>query len=180
MMPQPAPRTHTALIVSLCVNLLLAGVIAMAAVRHFMQPPEPPIAAQAAQPPERAQMRQLLSPRFLSHVVPEQAVKIREIVDAHHEKMNHLKVESNAARREVLALFGAPVLDKEGLTKALARTQVADAAVLSEVMLVTAEIAPILTPEQRKKAADWHEHHMMGGAMMGWLPGPDDHPHGRD
>ena len=183
MTPQPAPRTHTALIVSLCVNLLLAGVIAMAAVRHFTEQPEPPVAAAPVQPPERGQMRQLLSPRFLSHVAPDQAVKIRDIVDAHREKLDHLKVEANAARREVLTLFGAPVLDKDALVKALARTQLADAAVETEVMHISAEIAPILPPAQRKQAADWHGHHMMGGGgMMGWHPGPDDHPHdhGRD
>ncbi len=174
MITQPAPRTNIALIVSLCVNLLLAGVIAMAAYRHWTQPPEAP--SISSLPPERAQMRQLLSPRFLSHVAPDQAVKIRDIVDAHREKLDRLKVEANAARREVLTLFGTPVLDKDALTKALARTQIADAAVEAEVMHISAEIAPVLTPEQRKKAGDWHGHHMMG--MMGWHPGPDgDHPH---
>ena len=45
MITQPAPRTNIALIVSLCVNLLLAGVIATAAYRHFTQPPEAPMFA---------------------------------------------------------------------------------------------------------------------------------------
>jgi len=179
MLPQSAPRTSLALIVSLCVNLLLAGVIAMAAVRHFTAPPRGPMMAPqaGAQPPERAQLRQLLSPRFLSHIAPDQADKIRDIVDAHREKLDHLKVEANAARREVLSLFGAPAVNQDALAKALARTQIADAAVETEVMAICTQIAPILTPEQRKKAADWHGHHVWG---EGWHPGRGDGPKDRD
>ncbi len=179
MSSQPAPRTNTALIVSLCVNLLLAGVIAMAVFRHFTQPPQAPFAAaqfSGQQPPERAQLRQLLSPRFLSHVAPEQAGKIRAVVDAHRDRLERLRLEANAARRDVLTIFGAPVLDKAALDKALLRLQRTDAAVETEVVRISAEIAPVLTPEQRKKAADWHGHHMMG--PMGWHPGHGDGPDG--
>jgi uncharacterized membrane protein len=180
MITQPAPRTNIALIVSLCVNLLLAGVIATAAYRHFTQPPESPMAAgqpPGQQPPERAQLRQLLSPRFITHMAPEQEGQIRQIVDAHRQKLDALKAEANAGRRDVLTLFSAPVLDKDALAKAFARTQAADAAVETEVMHISAEIAQVLTPEQRKKAADWRGHHMMGGGPMGWHPGTGD---GRD
>ncbi len=180
MSPPSAPRTSIALIVSLCVNLVLAGVIATAAFRHFTLPP-PPFGA--AQPPERAQLRQLLSPHFLSRVAPDQADKIRAIVDTHRDKLDRLKAEANAARRDVLSLFGAPALDKAALDKALLRVQLADAALETEVIHISAEIAPVLTAEQRKTAADWHGHHRMGGGpmgggMMGWHPGHDDGPDG--
>lgn len=181
MITQPAPRTNIALIVSLCVNLLLAGVIATAAYRHFTQPPEAPMFAgppPGQQPPERAQLRQLLSPHFLTRIAPDQAAKIRVIVDAHRQTVDHLKAEANAARRDVLTLYGAPGLDKDALTKALLRTQLADAAMEAEIMRVAAEIAPVLSPEQRKKAADWRSQHMMGGGPMGWHPGLGNGPDG--
>jgi len=170
------PTASIALIVSLCVNLLLAGVIATAAVRFFHHPPLPP-GPFSLQPPERAQLRQLLSPRFLSHMAPEQGEKIRAIVDAHRATLDRLKSEANAGRREVLMRFAAPNVDKDGLVKALARTQIADAAVETEVMRICAEIAPILTPEQRKKAADWRGHHAWVG---GWHPDRDDRPRDRE
>jgi Spy/CpxP family protein refolding chaperone len=166
MTSQPAPHTNLALIVSLCVNLLLAGVIATAVIRHALLPPEPALSSEQ-QPPERSQMHQLLSPRFLSHIAPGQAGQIRSIVDRHRGQLNHLKGEAMSARRQVLALFAAPQLDKAALEKALARTQSADAALEQEVMRITVEVAPILTPEQRQKAADWHSRYRMGGPLGG-------------
>lgn len=178
-MSEPAaPRSNIALIVSLCVNLLLAGVIAMAVFRFVahqqerMQPQGTPPQQQSTQPPERAQVRQLLSPKFLTHLAPQKADQIRDIVDAHREKLDHLKVEANAARREVLTIFGAPTLDQPALGKALARTQAADAAIETEIMKVAAEVAAKLSPEERKKAADWRGHHF--GGPMGWHPGNED------
>jgi uncharacterized membrane protein len=176
-MSEPAPRFNTALIVSLCVNLLLAGVIAMAAFRFF--PQENATTAVNVPPPgspERAQVRQLMSPKFLSQVSPESADRIRDIVDAHREKLDHLRVEAQAARREILITFGAPQLDKAALDKALTRMQVADAAVQAEILRAMAETATILTPEERKKAAEWRGHH--GGGLMGFQPGGHDRDHG--
>lgn len=177
-MSEPAaPRSNIALIVSLCVNLLLAGVIAMAVFRFIAHqqdrylPQEMPPQQQSKQPAERAQVRQLLSPKFLSHLAPQKADQIQDIVDSHREKLDHLKVEANAARREVLTIFAAPTLDQPALEKALARTQAADAKIETEIMKVAAEVAAKLSPEERKKAADWRGHHF--GGPMGWHPDHD-------
>lgn len=176
-MTEPAPRFNTALIVSLCVNLLLAGIIAMAAFRFFPQDNTPnAVTAPPPGSPERAQVRQLMSPKFMSQISPESADRIRDIADAHREKLDHLRVEAQAARREILIIFGAPQLDKAALDKALTRMQVADAAVQAEILRVTAETAMILTPEERRKAAEWRGHH--NGGLMGLLPGGRDRDHG--
>jgi len=179
-MSEPAaPHSNIALIVSLCVNLLLAGVIATAVFRFvahqqdwFLPQGAPPQQQQSNQQPERAQVRQLLSPKFLSHLAPEKADQIQGVVDRHHAKLDQLKSDANAARREVLTLFAAPALDQAALDKALARTQAADAAVETEIMKVAAEVATKLSPEERKKAADWRGHHF--GNPMGWHPGQGD------
>lgn len=185
-MSEPSqPRSHLGLIVSLCVNLLLAGVIAMAAYRHFSldrpMPPEP--GAMQPQPPERTQVRQLLSPRFFFHIAPEKRDQIRDIAKAHRPRLDALKEEANTARRQLLEVFSAPQLDKAALQKALDRTQKADAAVEIEVMKLTAEVAPLLSAEERKKAAEWRSRHP-GPFGMQWggrhMPGPPDGPAGPD
>lgn len=187
-MSEPAaPRSNVALIVSLCVNLLLAGVIATAVFRfvahqegrfqpHGLGPQQQ---QPGNQPPERAQVRQLLSPKFLTLLAPEKADDILLVVDAHREKLDRLRMEANAARRDVLAAFGAPVLDRAALEQALARTQTADAAIEMEMMNVVADVAPKLSPDERRKAADWRGHHMGGGWHMGGgdRPGGDGGPH---
>ena len=64
--------------------------------------------------------------------------------------------------------------------RALARTQAADAAVETEVMAIAAEIAPLFSLEERKKAADWRNRHP-GGPFGGgpWQPGgPEGGRHG--
>jgi Predicted integral membrane protein len=177
------PRSHFGLIVSLCVNLVLAGIIAMAGYRIFMMPPEPVPAANpqpSPQPPERGQVRQVLSPRFMTKLAPEKKEQILAVVEAHHATLDHLKVEANAARRELLTAFSAPTLDKAALDKAFARTQQADAAVEVEIMKTAGEIAPLLTAEQRKKAAEWRmQHGPMGpmgeGGGFPWHRGHPDH-----
>lgn len=180
-MSEPSkPRFQMGLIVSLCVNLILAGIIAMAAFRHFsFDKPLPlePGAAQPQQPLERLQVRQLLSPRFFFHIAPEKRVQIRDIAKAHRPRLDALKEEANAARRQLLEVFSAPVLDKTALQNALDRTQKADAAVEIEVMKLTAEVAPLLSAEERKKAAEWRSRHP-GPFGMQWggphMPGPPE------
>lgn len=181
-MSEPAaPRFNTALIVSLCVNLLLAGVIATAAIRFYTHQPDMPPPGPQAQPsnspPERAQVRQLLSARYLSRLLPQKSAQIQAIADAHHAKIEKLKGEALDARREVLRVFSEPELNRADLDKALTRMQAADLAVGTEVIHAATEIAPLLSPEERKRVADWRAHHPSPfDAAMGWRRG--DRPHG--
>ncbi|GAA0527359.1 putative membrane protein [Rhizomicrobium palustre] len=175
-MSEPAPRLNTALIVSLCVNLLLAGVIATAMYRFAAHPPGPAPQPPQAAPSERVQVRQLMSPKFLSHISPEQAAKIRQVAEAHHPKLERLKADAQAARQDLLKIFSAPELDQTALKNGFAKMQAADIAIGTEFTKVALEIAPMLSPEERKKAAEWQSHHGPFGPM-GWRPGP---PPGRE
>lgn len=180
-------RFSIGLIISLCVNLVLAGIIATAGARFFLLPQGPGAGqigpqGQPPQPPERAQVRQLMSGRFLMHIAPDKKDQIHAILQSHHAKFDQLKQEASAARRAVIAIFEAPNLDKGALDKAFARVQAADAAVEIEAVKMSAEIAAILSPDERKKAAEWHGHAPgpFGGGMMGGHQGDGPRQHDRD
>jgi len=183
-----APRFHIALIVSLCVNLILAGVIAMALLRVVTRPPEP-ITPPAAVPPgnERAELRQLLSPRMMFAIAPDKHDQIHAVLKAHREKVDALRAETVAARQEVRDRFIAKSFDKAGFEKALARLQKADSDLEVEVMKVSVELSGLLSPEERARAATFKRHGhgpgrglggRMGGGDKGWHHGREDGPDG--
>jgi Spy/CpxP family protein refolding chaperone len=157
----PPPRSNLALIISLCLNLVLAGIIAMALVRFAVhgplfdrgRPMDP-----LGQSPERAQLHQALSPRMLMHVAPEKADQIHSLLRAHRARIEELRTASMAARRHTLEVFGASNFDKATFEKALAQMQAADSAFESEILKVVSETALTLTPEERQKAAAWRGH----------------------
>jgi uncharacterized membrane protein len=153
---KPAGPSNVALIVSLCLNLLLIGIIATAMVRFAMHreltiPPEPPGAMAGGM--GRGQMHAMLSPRTLMHVAPGKADKIAAVIGAHHGRIDTLRAGSLAARQDVMRLFAAPQFDKAAFDKALLRMQQADAALETEILAIVAETATNLSPEERKAAA---------------------------
>lgn len=172
--PPERPRWSVALIVSLCINLLLAGVIAMAVFRFAFRPPPPMMMGGPGGPgfhsqPERQQIRLLLAPRGLMHVVPEKQDAIRTALEAHHPRMDALRADSLAARREVLRLYAAPTLDKVALDKAFARMLQTDAAVEAELVRMSADVGALLTADERKKVLEWRGH-----GFHGWRGRDDD------
>lgn len=177
----PPQRSNVALIVSLCVNLLLAGVIAMAVLRFVIHgpmfmPPRPPGFPNVPMH-QRVDVRLALSPRTLMMVAPEHADQIHGIISAHRPRIDTLRGQSFAAREEVLNILKAPAFDKAAFDKALTKMQAADAAVEVEILKVASESAAILTPQERQAAADWRSRHGFGGPFgMGWRHGPQDGP----
>lgn len=154
----PAPRSNIALIISLCVNLLLAGVIVIPLVRFAMhgpifghRMPDP-----LGQSPERVQVHMALSPRTMLHVAPEKSDEIRALIQTHRPRIDALRAESMAARRHVLDVFGAQNFDKAAFEKSVAQMQAADAAFETEILKLSTEAALRLSPEERQQAAAWH------------------------
>lgn len=176
--PNPS-HSNVALIVSVCVNLLLAGIIAMAAFKFMTHRPEPPAPVQVEPAPavERSRVRQVLAPRALMRAVPGKADAIHGVIDRHRDRLDVLRAAMYGARRDVLQAFAAPDLDQGAFEKALVRMQAADAAFETEVLKVAVEARLLLTPEERKRAAEMRpfgrgfhggRHH---GGRHGWWHG---------
>jgi uncharacterized membrane protein len=154
-------------------NLVLAGIIAMALVRFAMHGPffghgpSDPL----GQSPERVQVHMALSPRTMMHVAPEKADEIRSLIRTHRSRIDALREESMAARRHVLDVFAASNFDKATFERSVAQMQSADTAFETEILKLATETALTLTPEERQKAAAWRGHRGPGHGMD-WRHGP--------
>ncbi len=188
-------RSNVALIISLCINLLLAGVIVMALLRFAVHGPlfggRVPIPAGPGA--GRAQMHQTLSPRLLMHVAPEKSDEIRALVHAHRARIDALRADSMAARRAVMDAFTASRFDKAAFEKALTHMQAADAALETEILKVVSDAALTLTPEERQRAATFRSlghgfgeghgrrwRHGRGGRARDLPPPPPPPPPGQE
>jgi uncharacterized membrane protein len=165
--PTEPRRSNAVLIVSLCLNLVLAGIIAMALVRFFWFRPMLPVGG--AQLSDRVSVRQVLAPRMLMHIAPDKAAQIRDLARSHRDRFEAVRADAADARRQVLAVYGAPAFDKAALEKALAHMQAADGAVEGEVFKLAVETASVLSPEERKRVSEWR-----GRGGLGW----QGHGHG--
>ena len=127
------------LIVSLCLNAALVGLIAIAWLR-FPPPHEPKGAG--------------LSPMALIRMVPAEENKIRAIMEKHHRTIRELRQRSLQARSELFGQLSAPEFDRTAFEKALGDVQTADTALESETMKATAESLEVLTPAERQSVAE--------------------------
>jgi uncharacterized membrane protein len=185
------------LIVSLCVNLVLAGVIATAVARFTwhapvisavqqpagMRPPGGP-GGPGGGPMDRVQVRQILSPRVLMAIAPQKIDAIRTVMRAHRDRVMALRDEAMAARQAVHDIYGTPQIDKQALARAIARLQTADAALAREAASVAVEAAPLLSQDERRKILATSPHSfgphnigMGGGGRHHEGHGPDDNQH---
>lgn len=188
-MPEPRPlnrHMNVALIVSLCINLVLAGVIATAAFRIMTH--EPPMGL--PKPPEFEQgknvwnsmaIRRTLSPRLFLSLVPDKADAMRGIMRSHRDRIDELRLETSAARAEVKRVFGAPEFDKVAFDKALQRMQAADMAMGDEGLKMASEAAALLSLEERKRILEWQPrgHGFGHGFGRGFAPGDGPRGEGR-
>lgn len=127
------------LIVSLCLNAALIGLIAIAWAR--LPPPHEPKGGG-------------LSPMALIRMVPAEENKIRAIMEKHHATVRELRQQSLQARSELFGQLSATEFDRAAFEKALADVQAADTAFESETMKVTAESLEVLTPAERQSVAE--------------------------
>ncbi len=178
MSSQSAPRraSNVALIVSLCLNFLLAGLIVTAVVRFSMMHPlfgamAPGDFTRGGGMGHGMWQMQPLSPQAMMNAAPGKAGQIRSIIEAHSPRIHELRMSSFDARNEALRLLAAPEFDKSAYDKSLAKLQSADAALEAEVLKAVSECAAALSPEERRAAAsappDWGRGHGHGHGH-GW------------
>ena len=141
MSDAPKRGSSVALIVSLCLNLALVGLIAIAMTRsgpRGFEPHEP---------------KGGLSAQALIRMVPAEESKIRSIMEAHHAHVRELRNDAMRARAESFRVLSSPDFREEDFAKSLAAVEAADAALQAEVMKLTAESIAVLTPAERQAVA---------------------------
>lgn len=170
-----------ALIVSLCVNLLVVGALAMMFWRwspfSAMPPPPPPPRAgadfAADLGPDRGPDRRVdagrgfgrgqgqkvglgqgvLNPHILAKVAPAKADAIRAIIRSHRPKLAALRDAAFAARRDAAGVLAGETYSKAAFDRALERVRAADTALEGEVLDTVSECAGLLSPEERQAAS---------------------------
>lgn len=173
-----AKGTNIALIVSVCLNLILVGLIVTAVVRIALF--HPMFGSLMAQhPPGRGiVVQQVLSMRALMHAAPAERAKLRAVAVAHRDRVKALRQEALDARQDVLNRFSQPDFDPAAFDAAVKRMHEADSALESEVLKIMYESAVTLTPEERQAVVQqykdddgpWRWRRRGGGGDRG--PGP--------
>jgi uncharacterized membrane protein len=140
----PKRQPRILLIVSLCLNLALIGLIAIAYMRTGMH---------RFAGHEGHEGKVTLSAQTLMRMVPGEETKIQGIIDAHRKQLHELRQQAMQARVEAFRLLEAQDFKAGDFEKALAAVQGADAALETETMKVTAESVAVLTPAERESVA---------------------------
>ncbi|MDE2630706.1 MAG: periplasmic heavy metal sensor [Alphaproteobacteria bacterium] len=141
----PRRKSNVALIVSLCINLILMGVIAVGLLRAFG-----PMFANGQRP---------LVPFGIMRLVPADGDKIKTIIAAHQDRILELRRGAMAARRDMWHAFAAPDFSQPAFDRALQRVRDADAAMEAEELKVVSESVAALTPDDRRNAVERGRQH---------------------
>jgi uncharacterized membrane protein len=142
----PPGKSNVALIVSLCLNLVLVGVIVMGGFRAF----------------HHGSMfwgghgfgRGGSAPHALMHLAPAETDKIKAVVAAHNNRIDQLRNEAREARHDVLRVFAAADFSRQAFDQSLERVRGADAALEAEELKIVSESVATLTPDERRDAAE--------------------------
>ncbi|HEY0283406.1 MAG TPA: periplasmic heavy metal sensor [Rhizomicrobium sp.] len=163
----PQGKSNVALIISLCINLVLAGVIAMGGYRAFHHGPmfgntpgfEKGYGGGHGQRP--------MGSRALMHLLPAETGKVKAVADAHRDRVFQLRSEARQARRDVLRTFASPDFSQQAFDRALERVRNADAALEAEELKVVSESVAALTPDERRAAVERAREHRGFGMHRG-------------
>jgi len=128
------------LIVSLCVNVALIALVAIAVLRAGPRTFEP-------------RKEGALGAHALMRMVPAETAKIQAVIDSHHQRMRELREQAMQARAESFRALTASEFDAGAFAKSLAAVQNADAALEAESLKVTADSVAVLTPAEREHVA---------------------------
>jgi uncharacterized membrane protein len=140
----PRPRSSAVLIVSLCLNVALIGLIAIGLFRFGFRGFEPPHPGGGGG----------LNAQMLMRMFPAEQGKLEAIAQAHRPKLRMLRLARNQARAEAFQVLSAPGFDSDAFAKALAAIQTADAAFETEQAKETVESVAALTPAERQSVAE--------------------------
>jgi uncharacterized membrane protein len=140
------------LILSLCLNVLLIAMIAvgMARVwhRHHEDAMGPAFSAES----------------IVGHLPPDRAARVQAIIDRHAAAMKRLRDNATVARLRARPIFTAPRFDAAAYARAQQNLRAADDALQVERLKQLAEIAAILSAQERADIVarardhDRHEH----------------------
>ena len=133
----PKRQPSVLLIVSLCLNIALIGLIAITYMRTGLHHNE------------LHEGRRALSAQMLMRRLPAEEGKIHSILDAHRRELRELKRAAMKARVDSFDLLQAKDFNAGDFAKSLEAVQAADAALEAETMKITAESIAVLTPEER-------------------------------
>ena len=129
------------LIVSLCLNVALLGVVGVTLWRSNEQALEP-------RAPKAG-----LSAQILMRMIPAEKTKIEAILLQHRPRLHALRSDAMRARVESFRLLTDSNFDSAAFAKSLAQVQTADAALEAETVTITAESVAALTPQERALVA---------------------------
>ena len=163
----PHGKSNVALIVSLCLNLILAGVIAMGGYRAFHHNPMFGGGPGFERGYGRGHGQGAMGSRALMHLLPAESDKIKAIAEAHSDRVFQLRDAARAARLDVLHAFAAPDFNQPAFDGALERVRGADAALEAEELKVVSESVATLTPDERRAAAERARDHRGFGMHRG-------------
>jgi uncharacterized membrane protein len=142
MSDTPRQGPSILLIVSLCLNVALIGLIGIGLVRYGVRSFEPHPAGGA------------LNAQMLMRMFPAEQAKLEAIAQAHRPKLRALRLARNQARADAFQVLSAPIFDGGALAKSLAAIQAADAAFETEQAKETVESVAALTPAERQSVAE--------------------------
>jgi len=181
----PPSRWNGALIVSLCLNFLLIGALAMMcwrwsnlAASNWMQPGTAQHFGMRHGPGMGHEGfgfglgRGPLNPHFLAHIVPGKADAIGRILDSHRSKLGEFRGASMAARDEAVQVLAEENYSQDRFVHALDDVRKADNALEGEVLRIVSESAGVLSPQERRTVAQARMH-LRGGFGFGHGGGPN-------
>ena len=125
-------------VVSLCLNLLLIGWLAVMLTRT------------AATGFIAAQPGGALAPGNIARSLPAEQEKIRGIIDAHQEDVLQARQAAQRARREVLRVFASPNYTPSAFAAALDAVRDADSRLEDQAIAQQLDAINTLTPEERQ------------------------------
>jgi Spy/CpxP family protein refolding chaperone len=161
--PAPPRRGRTAFIVALLAVAVVAGLTGNLLTTAFGQgmPWQPwRDGGFMFGPPTQAQIEDRID-RMTKHLAieldatPDQQMKIASIAKAAVGDLLPLREKTQAARRQAIALLTAPTIDRSAIEK-LRADQIAMADMASKrIVQAAADASEMLSPDQRRKIADW-------------------------
>lgn len=135
-------RKSTALIVSICINVVLVAMILAAIATAFFRPFG-----------HRWEGGPLGLHAMMEVAAPSERSRIDDIVQRHRAQLRILGDKARDARVAAYQIFGKPNFDRDAYSKALDQARLANDALQKEVGAMMAEAAAQLSPDERQKLA---------------------------
>jgi uncharacterized membrane protein len=159
-MSEPRRGFSALLIVSLCVNFFLAGIVVLGTLRAIQR-------AHAAVP-----VRQLLMPQAVKLLLPSgEQGKLDGIIAVHKEALNRYRDAAVETRAIAFREYESRDFDGAKFAADLEAIRAADSSLEDEALKSMAETAAKLTPQERQTVADHLKHELWAAHWKEGRPG---------